>query len=182
MITLIRTRLSIPDIPSIINCIARHPYCSKIDITNAYHKVRILPEHKKYAAFATPFGIFRTRVMQQGDCNAPATMMKLMHSIFKDMCGIKVFIYLDDILIFSKTLEDHIETICEICRRLRKNKLYANRSKSAFLPDRISVLGHVLTTNGIIAAPEKLLKVQNWAILQTRKQLPGFMGMVNYLS
>src|SRR5258705_1271714 len=172
----------IPDIPSIINCIARHPYRSKIDITNAYHEVRILPEHEKYAAFATPFGTFRTRVMQQGDCNAPATMMKLMHSIFQDMLGIKVFIYLDDILIFSKTLEDHIETIREICRRLRKHKLYANRSKSAFLPDRISVLGHVLTTNGIIAAPEKLLKVQNWAIPQTRKQLQGFMGMVNYLS
>src|SRR5258706_1622286 len=120
--------------------------------------------------------------MQQGDCNAPATMMKLMHSIFQDMLDIKVFIYLDDILIFSKTLEDHIETIREICRRLRKHKLYANRSKSAFLPDRISVLGHVLTTNGIIAAPEKLLKVQNWAIPQTRKQLQGFMGMVNYLS
>src|SRR5258705_565825 len=154
-------KTSIPDIPSIINCIARHPYRSKIDITNAYHEVRILPEHEKYAAFATPFGTFRTRVMQQGDCNAPATMMKLMHSIFQDMLGIKVFIYLDDILIFSKTLEDHIETIREICRRLRKHKLYANRSKSAFLPDRISVLGHVLTTNGIIAAPEKLLKVQN---------------------
>ena len=78
--------------------------------------------------------------------------MQLMHSIFQDMLGIKVFIYLDDI---SKTIEDHIETIREICRRLRKHKLYANRSKSAFLPERISVLGHVLTTNGIIAAPEK---------------------------
>ena len=120
--------------------------------------------------------------MQQGNCNAPATMMKLMHSIFQDMLGIKVFIYLDDILIFSKMIEDHIETMCKICSRLRKHKLYANRSKSAFLPERISILGYVLTTNGIIKAPEKLLKVQNWAIPQTCKQLQGFMGMVNDLS
>ena len=56
-------KTSIPDIPSIINCIARHLYRSKIDITNAYHEVRILPEYEKYAAFATPFGTFRTRVM-----------------------------------------------------------------------------------------------------------------------
>ena len=97
--------------------------------------------------------------MQQGDCSAPATMMKLMHHIFQDMLGIKVFIYLDDILIFSKIIEDHIETIPEICRRLRKHKLFANRNKSAFLPDRISVLGHVLTINRIITAPEKLLKI-----------------------
>ena len=175
-------KTSIPDILSIINCIARHPYRSKIDITNTYHKVKILPEHKKYAAFTTPFGTFRIRVMQQGVCNALKTMMKLMYSIFQDMLGIKVFIYLDDILIFSKTVEDHIETIREIYCRLRKHKLYVNRHKLAFLPERISILGHVLTTNGFIAAPEKLLKVQNWAIPHTRKQLQGFMGMVNYLS
>ena len=91
-----------------------------------YNEVRILPEDEKYTAFAIPFGTFQTRVMKQGDWNAPATMMKLMYSIFQDMLGIKVFIYLDDILIFSKTIEDHIETIRETYQRLRKHKLYAN--------------------------------------------------------
>lgn len=108
-------------------------------------------------------------------------MMKLMHHIFQDMLGTKIF-YLDDILIFRKTIEDHIETIRKICHRLRKHKLFVNRNKSAFLPEKISVLGRVLTASGIIAAPEKLHKVKNWEIPQTRKQLQGFMGMVNYLS
>ena len=162
-------KMSIPDIPTIINCIAWHSYRSKIDITNTYHEVKISPEYEKYAVFTTLFGIFWTRVMQQEDCNAPTTIIKLLYSIFQDMLGINVFIYLDDILIFSKTIEDHIETIREIWCKLQNHKLYVNQSKSAFLPEHISVLGHVLTTNGIIAAPEKLLKVQNWAIPQTRK-------------
>ena len=68
----------IPDITSIINQIARHPFRSKIDLTDGYHNVRIEPESEKYASFYTTIGTFRTRVMQQGDCNAPATFMKLM--------------------------------------------------------------------------------------------------------
>ena len=98
--------------------IARHPYRSKIDLTNAFHEVRIKLEHEKYTSFTTPFGTFRTRVMQQGDCNAPATMMNVMHDIFQDMLGLMLFIYLDDILIFSMTLEEHQEIIREVCRRL----------------------------------------------------------------
>ena len=105
--------------------------------------------------------------MQQGDCNVLATMMNVMHDIFQDMLGLMLFIYLDDILIFSITLEEHQEIIREVCRRLRKAKLYANRTKTSFLPDSIKVLGHVLTKDGIVAAPQKLLKVKNWETPKT---------------
>ena len=69
-------------------------------------------------SFTTPFGTFRTRVIQQGDCNALATMMNVMYNIFQDMLGLTLFIYLDDILIFSITLEEHQEIIREVCHRL----------------------------------------------------------------
>ena len=132
-----------------------------IDLTNAFQEIRIKLEHDKYTSFTTPFGTFRTRVMQQGDCNAPATMMNVMHDIFQDMLGLTLFIYLDNIFIFSMTLEEPQEIIREVCCRLRKAKLYANRTKTSLLPDSIKVLGHVLTKDGIVAAPEKLLKVKN---------------------
>ena len=80
------------------------------------------------------------------------------------------------------TLEEHQEIIREVGRRLRKAKLYVNRTKTSFLPDSIKVLEHVLMKDGIVAAPEKLLKVKNWETPKTRKELQGFMGMVNYLS
>ena len=89
-------------------------------------------------------------------------MMNVMYDIFQDMLGLTLFIYLDDILIFSMTLEEYQKIIREVCHRLRKAKLYANRTKTLFLPDSIKVLGHVLTKEGVVAAPEKLLKVKNW--------------------
>ena len=84
----------IPDIPSIINTVARHPYRSKTDLTEGYHNVRIEPESEEFTSFYTPFGTFRTRVMQQGDCNAPATFMKLMNWIFAEQIGRDVYVYL----------------------------------------------------------------------------------------
>ena len=77
----------IPDIPSIINTVAQHSYRSNIDLTNGYHNVRIEPESEEFTSFYTTFGTFRTRVMQQGDCNAPATFMKLMNWIFAEQIG-----------------------------------------------------------------------------------------------
>ena len=100
-------KTTIPDIPSIKRTIAQHPYRSKIDLTNAFHEVRIKPEHEKYTSFTTPFETFQIRVMQQGDCNAPATMMNVMHDIFQDMLELMLFIYLDDILNVSMTLEEY---------------------------------------------------------------------------
>ena len=75
-----------------------------------YHNVRVHPDDEHLTSFNTPFGTYRTRVMQQGDCNAPATFMKLMNHIFKDMIGRNIYVYLDDILIFNETKEEHIAT------------------------------------------------------------------------
>ena len=94
---------SILDIPSIINTVDRHPYRSKIDLTDGYYNVSIEPQSEQFTSLYTPFGTFRTRVMQQGDCNAPATFMKLMNWIFAKQIGRDVYIYLDDFLILSKT-------------------------------------------------------------------------------
>ena len=77
-----KDKTPIPDMKLILNTIARHPYRSKIDLTDGYHNVRIAEEDEKYTSFNTPFGTFRTKVMQQGDCNTPATMMQLMHHLF----------------------------------------------------------------------------------------------------
>ena len=120
--------------------------------------------------------------MRQGDCNAPATFMKLMNWIFQDMLGRSVYVYLDDILIFSKTKEEHIDAIKQVCQRLKEHKLYGNKSKTMILPKELMILGHTMISDGIIAEPEKVLDVSNWKTPKNRKKLQGFMGMVNYLS
>ena len=102
--------------------------------------------------------------------------------IFADMLGRSVYVYLDDILIFNKMKEDHIVTIKEVCSRLRKEKLYVNRRKTMILPKELHILGHIITSDGLSAAPANVLKVSSWQTLNTRKKLKGFMGMINYLS
>ena len=157
-------------IPSIINTVARYRYRSKIDLTDGYHAVRIEPESEGFTSFYTPFGTFRTRVMQQEDCNAPATFMKLMNWIFAEEIGRDVYIYLDDILIFSKTNKEHIASLKTVCNKLRQHKLFGNRSKTMILPNALSILGHTITSQGVSAESEKILKVDNWFTPTKRKQ------------
>ena len=119
--------------------------------------------------------------MQQGDCNAPATFMKLMNFIFADILGRSVYVYLNDILIFIMTKEDHLTTIKEVCTRSRNKKLYINKGKKMILAEKLHILGHIITSDGLSAAPDKVLKVSFWQTPNTPKKLQGCMGMVNYL-
>ena len=165
-----KDNIPIPDIPSILNTITKKTYQSKIYLTDGYHNVRIHPEDEIYTSFNTPFGTYRTRVMQQGDCNAPATFMKLMNYIFHDMIGKNVYVYLDDILIFDKTMEEHRKTIKEVCKRLQNQELYVNRSKTMILPKKSAVLGHIISEQGLSAEPKKILDISAWPRPQRRKQ------------
>ena len=83
--------------------VATHPFRSKIDISNGYHTIRVHSPHENYITFSTPYGTYRTRVIQQRNCNTPATFQNIMNNLFKHELGISVYIYMDDIFIFSKT-------------------------------------------------------------------------------
>ena len=119
--------------------------------------------------------------MQQGDHNAPATMVKLMHYIFSNMVYKCVVIYLDDIFIYNRTYEEHVESVREVCRSLLKEKFYLKESKCQFLTKPLEILGHVLTPEGLSADPIKRQKIMDHPAPSNRRQLRGFMGIVNYL-
>jgi hypothetical protein len=101
----------IPDQNLIRNTLARSRFCSKIDISDGYNGLRVAPEDEKYTAFLTPYGTFRTKVLQQGDCNAPASFQNAMNNIFKDELGVFVFVYIDDIFIFSNSYKEHLQHV-----------------------------------------------------------------------
>jgi len=117
----------IPSQSLIRNAVATHPFRSKIDISDGYHTIRVHPPHEKYTAFSTPYGTYRTRVMQQGDCNAPTTFQNIMKNLFKHELGISVYIYIDDIFIFSKTYKEHLHYVRTVLQRLKEKKFYANK-------------------------------------------------------
>jgi len=131
------------------NAVATHPFRSKIDMSNGYHTIRVHPPHEKYTAFSTSYGTYRTSVMQQGDFNAPATFQNTMNNLFKHELGISVYIYIDDIFIFSKTYKEYLHHVRTVLQRLREYKFYANKEKSQFMPGVLQSLGHVITQRGV---------------------------------
>jgi len=102
---------NISDQSNIINAVANAKFRSKIDLSDGYHNLHIIPEHEKHTAFETPFGVYRTRVMHQGNKNAPSTFQNAMNTLFQDELRIFVYIYIDDIIIFSKTYKEHVNHV-----------------------------------------------------------------------
>ena len=119
-----------------------------MDLADAYHSVRNDPDSVKHTTFVTHMGNFNSLIMQQGDCNASATMMKVMTDIFKDLIykpDKGVVVYLDDIIISTKTYEDHVDLVREVLRRLKKEKFYIKKEKCQLLTKELKILGYVVT-------------------------------------
>ena len=103
---------------------------------------------------------FDSLVIQQGDCNAPATMMRAMNYLFREVKD--QMIYLDDIFIANHTYEEHINTIKQVLQIAKKNKLWFNRHKYQFMPDKLVILGDYLTELGLEADPDKINTIQQF--------------------
>jgi len=115
---------------------------SKIDLRSGYHQIRVHEFDIPKTAFRTRYGLYEFTVLPFGLCNAPATFMRLMNDIFRDELDRCALIYLDDILIFSPSVEQHLRDIRTILEKLRQHRLYAKLSKCEFLKDEILFLGH----------------------------------------
>ena len=129
---------------------------SSLDLQSGYHEIRIKDEDVPTTAFRTPLGHFQFRVLSFGWTNAPATFQATMNSIFREQIGKFVLVYLDDILIFSKSLEEHARHLRIVLDILQRNELYAKLPKCKFRPD-LQFLGHVVGRHGIRMDPAKQL-------------------------
>ena len=114
-------------------------FFSLIDLRTGFHQIKIHPDDCEKTAFRTRFGSFEYTVLPMGLCNAPSTFMQLMSETFQDALDRFVLVFLDDILVFSRTREEHIKHVREVLTRLRKQKLYAKLSKCEFFRDQVTV-------------------------------------------
>src|SRR5947199_435913 len=126
--------------------------------------------------------MYNSRVMQQGDCDSLSTFMRIINYILQSFLGIFVFVYLDDIFIYSDTLKDHIDHIKQVCLKLREHRLFASAKKSQFFADKLEILGHYINNQGIHADPSKIEKIMNWPTPTSKKKVERFNATVNYLS
>jgi hypothetical protein len=170
-----------PDQDMIRNDVTRAPFHSKLDMSDAYKQVRVDPNDVKNTAFCTVVGTFLSHVVQQGDCNAPATFQQLMTRNFRKFIGKFVYVYLDDIFIFSKTIEEHESHLGKVFDVLRAQSLYLSAPKVDLYSSRMDCLGHRIDDRGLHADSDKMKSIRRWPRPRDYNDVQKFLGMVNYL-
>ena len=135
---------------------------SKIDLRSGYHQLKIRATDVPKTDFRTRYGHYEFVVMSFGLTNAPAAFMSLMNEIFKPYLDLFVIVFIDDILIYSKSKKEHEEHLRMVLEMLREKKLYAKFFKCEFWLDAVSFLGHVVSKDGVMVDPSKNETVKNW--------------------
>ena len=172
----------LPDIDGILRHVCKGRFRSIIDGQDAYEQIRIVPEHVERTAVTTPDGNMLSTVIQIGDCNAPATYQALMNHLFSNSIGKWMDVYLDDIVVYSEMLEEHIEHVKIVLDILQWEKLYLSEGKLRFLCKEMKILGRIIDDDGIRMDPEKVDRVLNWKVPTNRDLLRGFIGSAGYLA
>ena len=118
--------------------------------------------------------------MPFGVTNAPATFQRMMNAVFKEELDTFVLVYLDDILVFSRTVEEHIDHLRTALRKLREAKLFARLHKCSFFQERVEYLGFDVSKDGIQPSPEKVRTVVEWPKPQSVKDVRSFLGLASF--
>ena len=175
-----KDRYLLPQITDLLDSPRKARFYSKIDLRHAYHLIWIQEGNEWKTAFCTRYGSFKWCVMPFGLTNAPAAFQRHMNNIFSDLLDICVLVYLDNILIYSNTLEEHRRHIREVLLRLRNNKLYAHGDKCSFHEDTIEYLGFILSPDGLSMDPGKVSTILEWPEPCKVKDIHSFLGFTNF--
>jgi len=172
----------IPEQNTILNAVARGPFRCKIDLKDSYFQTRVHPDDVKYNTIKTTFGGFTSPVVMQGDMNAAGTFVRTIEDLFHDELGKNIWVYINNIFVFSDTFEEHVKDITNTCRKLQNAGYYANPKKSIFFATKLDILGHMRDDDGIHPAPETIRTIIHLARPESKKELQPFNAMVNYIS
>jgi len=143
----------------------------KIDLSNAYKQISVEPDNIYKTTFATVFGTHESNVIQQGDCNGPATFQRLVTVIFRDAIRLYVHIYLDDIFVFSLTIEDHEKHLEYVFEKLCEYHLFLEKAKCDLYLQSMDCLGHVINDKGLHTDADKMACVCEWRTPRNLKEV-----------
>jgi hypothetical protein len=172
-------RHPIPDPREAFYALHGTKYFSTIDLNSGYYQVSVYPEARKYLAFVVPFGQFEFLRMPFGPSGAPSVFQGIMNRLFADHRSY-TFPYLDDLLVFSSTLDEHLRHLREVFHILRSANLTINRSKSNFLTNSVEYLGYEISPAGIKPAKRHLDILKKISMPTNRKEVQRLLGMLNF--
>ena len=177
----VKDAYAIPRIEESLHLLAGAKYFSKLDLRSGYWQVEIEEEDKEKTAFQMGgLGFYEFNRMPFGLCNAPATFQRLMEWCMGDLNLRDCLIYLDDIVIFSSTFQEHLAHLEAVFSRLAEHNLKLKASKCEFLKSEVTYLGHVVSEEGIQTEPEKLEAITTWPVPQNVKEVRSFLGFTGY--
>ena len=176
----IKNSYGLPRIEELLDSIQGARWFSTLDLNSGYHQLRVNPADTHKTAFRTRYGLFEFCVVPFGLTGAPATFMKWMQQLFHHLLDKSVVVFLDDILIYSKTEEEHQEHLRQVLEILKKNGLYAKAPKCQLFKRSVNFLGHVLDERGLSMERDKVRAIQEWPQPKNRKEILSFLGLAGY--
>jgi len=168
----IKNKFPLPLIPELVDKLTGANYFTKMDIRWGYNNIHMAEGSEEKAAFLTNRGLFEPLVMFFGLCNSPATFQTAMESIFQDLIrqGV-VIVYMDDILVYTKDLEEHRKVVREVLQRMREHQFFLKPEKCEFEQQRIEYLGLIITPGHIDMDPKKFSGITEWGTPKSKRDV-----------
>ncbi|KAL6459407.1 hypothetical protein MHYP_G00328790 [Metynnis hypsauchen] len=171
---------TVPRIDDALDCLNGSKWFSVLDLRSGYYQIPMAEQDKDKTAFVCPLGFFQFERMPQGVTGAPATFQRLMEKTVGDMHLLEVIVYLDDLIVFGKTLEQHEERLLKVLSRLSENGLKLSLDKCQFCRSQVRYVGHIVSERGVATDPSKIEAVARWEQPTDLTSLQSFLGFCGY--
>ena len=171
----VKNRYPLPKVEELMDRLHGARYFTKIDLYSGYHQIRVRESDIEKTAFVSRYGSFEYLVMPFGLCNAPATFQRIMNTILRDGLDKFVLVFLDDILVYSKTREEHIQHLRSILSRLRSEKFYGRLAKCDFFRTEVEYLGFDVGSYGIKPSLSKIRAIAEWPTPECVRDVRSFV-------
>ena len=177
----IKDSYALPRIEETLDCLAGSKFFSVLDMKSSYYQVEVEENHKQYTAFSVgSLGLFEYNRMPFGLTNSPATYQRLMEECFDSLNHKECVIFLDDIVVFFKAFDEHVERLNHVIKKIRESGMLLSRTKCHFCRHKANYLGHVISEQGVETDPSKTEKIKTWPRPRNVDELRKFLGFSGY--